>query len=157
MRRVCDLWEVPRASYYARQRPTPSAVPSPRKRGPQRGIWSDDLLLASIRREIADHGFHGEGHRKVWARHRVRGVRTSKARVLRLMRQNALLAPQRVGRPRGPRAHTGTITTDHPNEIWGTDMTTTVLTTGQPVAVFAAIDHCSLDCVGIHGPCPLSG
>jgi hypothetical protein len=28
--------------------------------------------------------FHGEGHRKIWARLRVAGVRTSKRRVLRL-------------------------------------------------------------------------
>src|SRR3954471_21814636 len=35
--------------------------------------------------------FHGEGHRKVWARLRLAGVRTSKRRVLRLMREHGLL------------------------------------------------------------------
>jgi hypothetical protein len=50
--------------------------------------------------------FHGEGHCKVWARLRVAGVRTSKRRVLRLMRENDLLAPSRVGSPHGPRSMT---------------------------------------------------
>ena len=45
--------------------------------------------------------FSGEGHRKVWARLRVAGIRSSKARVLRLMRQAQLLAPQRLAVPRG--------------------------------------------------------
>ncbi len=53
--------------------------------------------------------FVGEGYRKVWAKLRYRGLRTSKARVLRLMRAAGLLAPSRVGGPRGPRAHDGTI------------------------------------------------
>jgi hypothetical protein len=38
--------------------------------------------------------FTGEGHRKVWARLRCeRDVRTSRPRVLRLMREHALMAP----------------------------------------------------------------
>lgn len=150
VQRVCELWEVPRASYYARQRQAGPDAPAPRKRGPQQGICSDEFLLAAIRREIEEAGFHGEGYRKIWARLRVRGIRSGKPRVLRLMRENNLLAPQRVGKPRGPRTHDGAITTDRPNVMWGTDLTTTILLTGQPVAVFAAIDHCSLDCVGIH-------
>ena len=39
----------------------------------------------------AVHPFHGEGHRKVWARLRVAGLRTSRRRVLRLMRENDLV------------------------------------------------------------------
>ena len=35
-------------------------------------------------------------------------MRTSKQRVLRLMREHDLLAPSRVGSPRGPRNHDGT-------------------------------------------------
>ena len=41
---------------------------------------------------ITDSPFYGEGHRKVWARLRYKGIRTSKARVLRLMRENGLCA-----------------------------------------------------------------
>lgn len=93
--------------------------------------------------------FHGEGHRKVWARLRLRGVRTSKRRVLRLMRNHDLLAPSRVGTPRGPRNHDGTIIPETVDTMWGTDLTTTWTAEGQ-VAVFIAIDHYSAECVGIH-------
>lgn len=41
----------------------------------------DAALVAAIRALLAASPFHGEGHRKVWA-----GIRTSKRRVLRLMR-----------------------------------------------------------------------
>jgi len=98
---------------------------------------------------LADSPFHGEGHRKVWARLRMRGVRTSRRRVLRLMRQHGLLAPSRAGSPRGPRNHDGTIIPDAVDAMWGTDMTTTWTGEGQ-VAVFVAVDHYSAECVGIH-------
>src|SRR5215216_1744005 len=72
-----------------------------------------------------------------------------KRRVLRLMRENNLLAPSRVGTPRGPRTHDGTIIPETVDTMWGTDLTTTVTGEGQ-VAVFIAVDHCSAECVGIH-------
>ena len=79
----------------------------------------------------------------------MQGVRTSKARVLRLMREHDLLAPSRVGAPRGPRNHDGTIIPDAVDIMWGTDMTTTWTGEGQ-AAVFVAIDHHSAGCVGVH-------
>ena len=42
------------------------------------------------------------------------------------MREQSLLAHQRAGSPRGPRAHDGTITTSRVDEMWGTDMTAVV-------------------------------
>jgi transposase InsO family protein len=66
------------------------------------------------------------------------------------MREHGLQAPQRVGHPRGPKAHDGTIITDLPDEMWGTDMTTTVTTGEGHVCVFVAVDHCTSECVGIH-------
>ena len=77
------------------------------------------------------------------------GVRTSKRRVLRLMREHGLLAPSRVGSPRGPRNHDGTIIPDTVDAMWGTDLTTTITGEGQ-AAVFVAVDHGSAECVGIH-------
>jgi putative transposase len=65
------------------------------------------------------------------------------------MRENALLAHQRAGAARGPRAHAGTITTGVVDEMWGTDLTT-VMTGEGSAAVFVAVDHCSAECVGIH-------
>ena len=109
----------------------------------------DAALVEAIRAVLTASPFHGEGHRKVWARLRVAGVRTSKRRVLRLMRANNLLAPSRVGAPRGPRNHDGTIIPDTVDTMWGTDLTTTITGEGQ-VAVFVAVDHYSAECVGIH-------
>lgn len=143
---VCRVWRVSRATVY-RQRATPRLEPPPRP-GPV-GPMPDTALLDAIRGVLADSPFHGEGHRKVWARLRVRGVRTSRRRVLRLMRAHDLLAPSRVGRPRGPRRHDGTIIPATVDTMWGTDLTTTITGEGQ-AAVFIAIDHFTAECVGIH-------
>jgi transposase InsO family protein len=65
------------------------------------------------------------------------------------MREQGLLAPGRAGHPHGPKAHDGTIIPDRPNELWGTDMTTT-LTRGGTASIFFVIDHCTAECLGIH-------
>ena len=143
---VCRTWRVPRATIYRRRAPPREA---PRRRPGPSGPMPNPALLAAIRAVLGDSPFHGEGHRKVWARLRLRGVRTSKRRVLRLMRENNLLAPSRVGAPRGPRNHDGTIIPEAVDTIWGTDLTATITGEGQ-VAVFVAVGHCSAECVGIH-------
>ena len=143
---VCRIWRIARATFYRHQGPT--RTEPPQRRGPV-GPMPDAALLAAIRAVITASPFHGEGHRKIWARLRVAGVRTSKRRVLRLMRENDLLAPSRVGSPRGPRSHDGTIIPDMLDTMWGTDLTTTITGEG-PAAVFVAVDHCSVECVGIH-------
>lgn len=71
-------------------------------------------------------------------------------RVLRLMRQNSLLAPHRTGKPRGPKVHDGTIRTARINDMWGTDMTAAFTLEEGQTAIFFAVDHCSGECVGIH-------
>jgi putative transposase len=143
---VCRVWRAARSTVY-RHRAPPREAP-PRRRGPV-GAMPDAALLEAIRGVLAASPFHGEGHRKVWARLRHAGVRTSKRRVLRLMGAHGLLAPPRVGSPRGPRSHDGTIIPETVDTLWGTDLTTTRTGEGQ-AAVFIAIDHCSADCVGIH-------
>ena len=114
---VCRVWRLARSGVYRHQ----SVPPAPQRRGPL-GAMSDDALTAAIRGVLAASPFHGEGHRKVWARLRYAGTRTSMRRVLRLMRQNNLLAPTRVGSPRGPRNHDGTIIPDTVDAMWGTDL-----------------------------------
>jgi len=113
-------------------------------------VYTDEGLTAHIRQVLATSPFLGEGHRKVWARLRAQGIRTSKPRVLRLMRQAHLLAPSRVPRVVGPRVHDGTITTERPNQMWGTDATSTVTVQDGAVTVFIGVDHCTLEGVGIH-------
>ncbi len=143
---VCRIWRVARATIYRHRAPARQAPP--RRPGPT-GPISDPDLVEEIRQVLQRSPFHGEGHRKVWARLRVAGIRTSKRRVLRLMSENALLAPSRAGSPRGPRAHDGTIIPDAVDVMWGTDLTTTITGQGQ-AAVFVAVDHHSAECVGIH-------
>ena len=66
------------------------------------------------------------------------------------MREHDLQAPHRVGLAHGPKAHDGTITTEVPDVMWGTDMTAT-MTVGEGAAVvFVAVDHCTTECIGLH-------
>jgi len=145
---VCRAFEVARSTIYARR--TRGASPRPLgKRGPKTE-WNDEALLERIREVLRDSPFHGEGHRKAWARLRFKDVRTSRRRVLRLMREAGLLVPAREGRAHGPAAHDGTITTERPDQMWGTDLTATVTTEEGTAAVFLAVDHATTECVGIH-------
>lgn len=143
---VCRVWQLARSGVYRHLSASPPMAGQ--RRGPL-GSMSDEALTTAIRGVLAASPFHGEGHRKVWARLRHAGTRTSLRRVLRLMRQSNLLAPMRVGSPRGPRHHDGTIIPDTVDAMWGTDLTTTITGEGQ-AAVFVALDHCSAECVGLH-------
>jgi transposase InsO family protein len=139
-----------RSTYYAaRARTRATTTPDKGKRGP-RTTYTDAELVEKIREVLAQSPFTGEGYRKAWARLRVGGVRTSKARVLRLMRAHGLLAPVRPTRHLGPRTHEGTIITEQPDQMWGTDLTTTVTLEEGLATVFVAVDHCTTACVGIH-------
>lgn len=71
------------------------------------------------------------------------------ARVLRLMRAAGLLAPSRVGGPRGLESHAGTIIPESPNRLWGTDLTTALTTEQGQVAVFIAIDRATAELVDV--------
>jgi putative transposase len=144
--RVTRVWGASRATVY---RHRPCDPPGPRRRPGPLGPMPDQALVEAIRQLLADGPFHGEGYRKVWARLRFAGIRTSKRRVLRLMREHDLLAPGRVGRAHGPKAHDGTIRTERVDEMWGTDLTATLTGEGQ-ASIFITVDHGSTECLGIH-------
>ena len=97
--RVTRVWGTARATLYRHRHGDPSGTG--RRPGPL-GPMPDAALVEAIRALLAASLFHGEGYRKIWARLRFAGIRTSKRRVLRLMRAHDLLAPGRVGRPHGP-------------------------------------------------------
>jgi len=83
-------------------------------------------LLKHIRTDLKESPWLGEGHRKVWTRLCVKGMRTSKMRVRRLMCMNGLLDP-----------------------MWGMNMTTTVTLAEVHATVFVSVDHAPAKCVGI--------
>lgn len=119
------------------------------KRGPKTPL-SDAELLVEIRADLKASPFQGEGHRKVRARLRIlRGIPVANKRVLRLMRENQLLSPYR-GRIGRPLLHDGTIVTDAPNLMWGTDGTRIFTLEDGWVWVFTAIEHWNAECVGWH-------
>src|SRR5512134_4146301 len=90
------------------------------------GPCDDATLVEHIKQLIAESRFTGEGYRKIWARLRFLGIRSSPGRIRRLMRENGLLAPHRVRR-RPDKTHDGTIITNAVDVLWGTDMTQTAL------------------------------
>lgn len=98
-----------------------------------------------LRREIHDvirtSPFRGEGHRKVTARLARRGIRTSRKRVLRLMREDGVLAPTPRVRKRAARLHEGTITVELPDLLWATDATEGWTERDGRCAVFVVVDH----------------
>jgi putative transposase len=144
--RVCRVWEIPRSTLYS-QRCSPEVGAG--RRGPT-GPMSDQELVQQMRSVLAGSSFHGEGYRKVWARLRFKGIRTSKRRVLRLMQEHDLLAPRRIRHCSGRKTHEGTITTERVNQMWGIDQTSCFTSEEGQVAIFFAVDHCSMECVGIH-------
>jgi putative transposase len=147
--RVARVWRMSRAMVYRhRAMDGAAAAPRPARRGSV-GACSDAELLGHIRAQVLGSRLHGEGYRKIWARLRHAGVRTSARRVRRLMGRHGLLAPHRVGRPER-RVHDGTITTAAVDVMWGTDMTETVTLEEGRARVFVAVDHCSGECVGSH-------
>ena len=148
LQRIGRVGERARSSVYARRHATKSRAPRCR-RGPV-GAAPDAVLVGHIRRVLQTSPFHGEGYRKAWAKLRVAGIRTAKERVRRFMREHDLQAPHRVGHAHGPKAHDGTITTEAPDAMWGTDMTATVTVAEGAAFVFVAVDHCTTECIGLH-------
>ena len=150
--RVCAAWETPRSSFYLRRergRVPAQDQRAPQKRGPKTAL-SDAELLGLIRDCLAASPFAGEGHRKAHAYLRIeRGVRVGRTRVLRLMRENALLSPYRHACD-DLSAHDGTITADTPNRVWGTDGFRVQTVDEGWVWGFIAVDHFNSECVGHH-------
>ena len=149
--RVCRVWDVARSSFYAARSAGAEERPqrTPGRRGPKPAI-SDADLLAAIRADLARSPWSGEGHRKVWARLRVLdGLRVSRKRVLRLMRENALLSPHRA-RPRPEETHDRKIVTEAPNVMWAIDGTQITTVRDGKVWLFGVAEHWNAELVGWH-------
>jgi putative transposase len=153
--RVCRVWEVARSSFYAAARQAgadtdrTAAATGPARRGPTPAI-SDADLLAAIRADLARSPWTGEGHRKVWARLRaLDSIRVSRKRVLRLMREHALLSPHRT-RSRPAASHERQIITVAPNVMWATDATQITTVQDGTVWLFGVVEHWNAELVGWH-------
>ena len=150
--RVCWAWEVPRSSFYAARRAETGGTAiaaRPGRRGPK-PVVSEQALLAAIRADLARSPWTGEGHRKVWARLRATdGIRASRKRVLRLMRQHALLSPHRA-RPRPDAPHERRIITAAPNLMWATDATQITTVQDGKVWLFGVAEHWNAELLGWH-------
>lgn len=150
--RVCEVWQLPRSSFYAaRQQKADSVAPlaAASRRGPK-PVVSDEALLAAIRADLARSPWTGEGHRKVWARLRViDAMRVARKRVLRLMREHALLSPHRA-RTRTEAPHDRQIITTAPNLMWATDATQIITAQDGKVSLFGVIEHWNAELLGWH-------
>lgn len=150
---ICSVFRTARSSVYAAVAVGSGGAAEQKstlvKRGPKT-THSDGELLEEIRAVLEASSFLSEGHRKVWAMLRSKGIRVGRNRVLRLMRENRLLAPVRRVHQRGDRTHSGTIRTERPDELWGTDATRFYTEREGWCWFFAAIDHCTAEVVGHH-------
>ena len=144
--RVCRVWRASRATIY---RHLSSSRPKPPRRPGPVGSMPDPALLEAIRAVLGASPFHGEGHRKVWARCASQAFARPSGASCGSCASTISSRPHAVGAPRGPRNHDGTIIPEAVDTMWGTDLTTTITGEGQ-VAVFVAVDHYSAECVGIH-------
>lgn len=146
VQRVCRIWAVARSSFYSAVHRVLTEPPAAR-RGPVPPV-DEARLLAAIQADLAQSPFQGEGHRKVWARLRYGlGLPVGRNRVLRLMREHRLLSPCRRP-PRPANDHDGTILTDAPDVLWGTDATLVQTVEDGRVWIFAALDHFNSEVIG---------
>lgn len=147
--RVCRVWRMPRSTVYFQRRKAVEKSVAPRKRRGPKGTLSDEALAKVIRRVLRESPWNGEGYRKVWARLRFKGTRVSMKRVLRVMREEGLLAQDRPVPKGHSKKHEGTIIPDRPDALWGTDATSTQTGEGQ-ATIFFVVDHYTAECLGIH-------
>lgn len=142
LKKVCWILGVVRSSVYSKK------GTSGKRPGPQGAIPEPDLLQ-QIKEDIAASPFKGEGHRKVHARIRRKGIPIAKGRVLRLMKEHKLLSPHRhLSRSENP--HDGKITTSAPNEMWCTDGTRIQTVKDGWAWLFLVEEHWNAECLGWH-------
>lgn len=151
LQRVCRAWELARSSVYERRQRAGKRAEGalPGRRGPTPKC-SDEEVLGAIQADLERSPFKGEGHRKVHARLRILdGIRVSRKRVLRVMRENSLLSPHRVRQGKAKK-HEGKIITLLPNVMWGTDGARVFTVDDGWVWIFSAVEHWNAECVGWH-------
>lgn len=130
--RVSRAWGMSRTTLYRKRRRRTA-----RRRTPL-ALPTDSQIVAHLRDWIARTPFPAERHRKLWARLQHLGVRVSRERVRRLVRQHKLVPQPGRG-----------IVTDHPDEMWGIDSAKVRTDWDAVVFVLFAVDHCTAECLAI--------
>ena len=131
-------WYTSSRAKISKQRPGPKPV------------ISDEELVLAIREDLAASPFHSEGHKKVRARLRRKGMCAGRKRYLRLMKANNLLAPVRPKCNGSSRPHDGKIVTEHPNRMWCTDGKQFWTRQNGLCWFFGTIDHWNDEILGWH-------
>ncbi len=141
LKRVCGAWDIARCSFYRK-------CCTSERRGPK-PIVEEKILLEKIQKDLQTTPFRGEGHRKVHARLKRAGTKVGRNRVLRVMKENNLLSPNRSAY-KPPNPHDGQITTDAPNVMWGSDGTKVKTVDDGWVWIFTVAEHWNTECLGWH-------
>ena len=145
VRLVLKVAGVSSAGWY-----TGSRAKEVKQRPGPKPVVSEEQLLKAIREDLEASPFHSEGHKKVRARLRRKGFRAGRKHYLRLMKANNLLAPIRVKWNGSSRPRDGTITTEHPNQMWGTDGKQFWTRDNGLCWFFGVIDHCNDELLAWH-------
>ena len=136
VQRVCRVWRPRPLLCDARRQATRSPALC-RRRGPTSAA-PDDVHVAHILLEASPLQFMARLTNLGEAAGRGRCAPFE--RVRRLMRARPTSKPRRGPRADGPKAHDGTITTEAPDVMWGTDMTATVtVAEGAPSSSWPSI------------------
>ena len=127
---------------------TASRAKLERQRPGPKPVTSDAELHLAIQEDLSTTRFHSEGHKKIRARLRRKGIRAGRKRYLRVMKANGLLAPNRPKSNGSSRKHDGTIRTEQPNKMWGTDGKQFWTRQDGLSWFFGVIDHCNDEILG---------
>ena len=121
-----------------------SSVPGQSRSSPMKSSWRRYGKI------LPQPTFTPRDTRRSGARLRRKGIPAGKKRYLRLMKANDLLAPTRPKSNGSSRTHDGTIRTEQPNRMWGTDGKQFWTRQNGLCWFFGVIDHCNDEILGWH-------
>lgn len=145
VRMILRVAEYSSAAYYGHLR-----YRQAQKRGPKTSLSDEDLAL-EIKATMDAIPFHGTGYKKIHGRMsrnlKKKGHSVSKNRVLRIMKERNMLNKPSGGTG-SSRVHDGTLITDAPNVMWGTDGKKFFTRRDGWCWLFDVIDHFNSEVIG---------
>ncbi|MGC9424180.1 IS3 family transposase [Vibrio sp.] len=145
VRMILRVAEYSSAAYYGHLRHRQA-----QKRGPKTSLSDEDLAL-EIKATMDAIPFHGTGYKKIHGRMsrnlKKKGHSVSKNRVMRIMKERNMLNKPSGGTG-SSREHDGTLITDAPNVMWGTDGKKFFTRRDGWCWLFDVIDHFNSEVIG---------